>query len=468
MFASRGYQVLFVSTRGTFDSGGELDPFRHEVEDGMRVVEWMRKQEWYTGSFATFGGSYLGFTQWALLCDPPEDMTTAVIVVGPHDFGRAHWRSGALSMDIINWTNMVVMRESNFPRMMFKSIGSMRRLQPVIRSIPLWQNVERHLGGSAPWLGNIVTQPNLEDPYYQPMKLSQALENTNIPILLLSGWYDVFLGQTMEQYFRLRDRGVKVAMTIGPWDHAGAIVGAMNNRQSFEWIEKHHSGRSEQEREHAVHYYVAGAKEWRFTNQFPPSTAQHVFYLHEGNTLGGTRPSLDVAPSNFIYDPLDPTPTIGGNILNGGGRVNDSALSLRSDVLTFTTELLEKDIEVVGEPSIELTHSTDNPYADISVRISEVDERGRSSNITETFQRLDPNRGDERTILLKLNYCAHRFQRGKKIQLTIAGGTFPHFARNQGVPNEDNQASEVKSVRHTVWHGSGGLSRIVLPVVINQ
>ncbi|KAF2690912.1 hypothetical protein K458DRAFT_382492 [Lentithecium fluviatile CBS 122367] len=38
LYASRGYQVLFVSCRGTFGSGCEFDPFLNEVEDGKAVV----------------------------------------------------------------------------------------------------------------------------------------------------------------------------------------------------------------------------------------------------------------------------------------------------------------------------------------------------------------------------------------------------------------------------------------------
>lgn len=86
-FTARGYQVLLVSSRGTFRSGGVFDPSRTEVADGRVVTEWMRRQEWYTGSFATLGASSMAFTQWALLMDPPPDMVSAVIITSPHDFG---------------------------------------------------------------------------------------------------------------------------------------------------------------------------------------------------------------------------------------------------------------------------------------------------------------------------------------------------------------------------------------------
>lgn len=55
MWAARGYNVLLVSTRGTFGSGemDRFDPGQHDQTDAIRVVRWMREQSWYTGSFAT-------------------------------------------------------------------------------------------------------------------------------------------------------------------------------------------------------------------------------------------------------------------------------------------------------------------------------------------------------------------------------------------------------------------------------
>lgn len=55
VFAARGYQILANCCRGTFEAGGEFEPGRNEAADGHAVVEWMREQSWYTGSFATVG-----------------------------------------------------------------------------------------------------------------------------------------------------------------------------------------------------------------------------------------------------------------------------------------------------------------------------------------------------------------------------------------------------------------------------
>lgn len=73
IYAARGYHVVFQSVRGgTFGSGGEFDPMVNEIADGADTVAWLREQDWFTGTFATIGLSYLGFTQWTLLTDPPR------------------------------------------------------------------------------------------------------------------------------------------------------------------------------------------------------------------------------------------------------------------------------------------------------------------------------------------------------------------------------------------------------------
>jgi putative CocE/NonD family hydrolase len=132
-------------------------------------------------------------------------------------------------------------------------------------------------------------------------------------------------------------------------------------------------------------------------------------------------------------------------------------------VLSFTTEPLDVDTEFIGKPTVTLAHSTDSPYADIFVRICEVDANGKSRNICEGYQRLDPGRDMETAFTIPLRWCAHRFVKGKRIRLLVAGGCFPHYARNLGVANVDNRGSEWKRVRHIVQHGATMGSSIVLP-----
>ena len=59
--------MLVVSGRETIGSGGELNPFHQEHDDGVAVLAWLSQQPWFTGVLGTAGASYLGYTQWAKL-----------------------------------------------------------------------------------------------------------------------------------------------------------------------------------------------------------------------------------------------------------------------------------------------------------------------------------------------------------------------------------------------------------------
>ena len=65
-----------------------------------------------------------------------------------------------------------------------------------------------------------------------------------------------------------------------------------------------------------------------------------------------------------------------------------AALEARPDVATFTGPVLDTDLEVVGRPVVELAHTSDNPHADVFVRICDVDAKGRSRNVSDGFVRL--------------------------------------------------------------------------------
>ena len=107
-------------------------------------------------------------------------------------------------------------------------------------------------------------------------------------------------------------------------------------------------------------------------------------------------------------------------------------------------------------------HRTDNPNADLFVRLCEVRKKGRSINVSDGFQRLEPEKSSG-TILLQLDAMAHRFTPGTRIRLQISGGAHPRYARNLGTDKDPATSSELAPSRRTIFHGDGGFSRILLP-----
>jgi putative CocE/NonD family hydrolase len=462
VYAARGYHVIFQSVRGTFGSGGEFSPMLHEIADGADTAAWLRDQPWFTGTFATVGLSYLGFTQWALLTDPPPEMKAAVITVGPHDLSAPRWGTGSFGLnDFLGWSDMVAHQEESRIRVIAHQLRARRALLAATNALPVGEAGRTLLGSGARWYESWLEHPDHDDPHWAPMQLHQALERTQIPVLLLSGWQDLFLEQTFAQYRRLRERGVPVAVTIGPWTHTQTMSkgGARVTRESLEWLGAHLAGTGTVSRK-PMRIHVNGHG-WQDLDDWPPAMPERRLYLQPGGRLGEASPAADAPASSFTFNPADPTPTIGGRLLSPeGGYRNDTALARRADVLTFTGDPLPADLYMVGTPVLELSHSCDNRHNDLFVRISEVDARGRSRNVSDGYLCATPDSSDLR---IEMDAVAHRFPAGSRIRLLVAGGSHPRFARNLGTGEPMISGRRMAAATHTVHVGAGGASRLVLP-----
>jgi len=445
LYAARGYHVVLQSVRGTFGSAGVFEPMVNEAADGADTVVWLREQAWFTGRFATIGLSYLGFTQWALLRDPPPELAAAVITAGPHDLFSSVWGTGSFAVNnFLAWCDLVSHQEDS--RRITTGIPAARTL----------------LGTGAPWFESWIEHSDSDNPFWHALRSSGALDGVQVPVLLLGGWQDIFLKQTLQQYGHLRRRGVDVALTVGPWTHTQMLGKGLATcaRESLDWLDTYLGDGPTLRRPSRVRVYVTG-QGWRHLSDWPPTTTERALYLRPGRYLDETAPTdlKGVAPARFRYDPADPTPTTGGPLLSrSGGYRDDSRLALRDDVLAFTGATLTRDLCVYGNPVVELAHTSDNPHVDLFVRMSEVDAKGRSRNVSDGYRRLG---AATKTVDIELDEIAHRFRAGSRIRLLIAGSWFPRYARNLGTEEPMLTGRQSKPATHTVRYGR---SRLLLPV----
>jgi uncharacterized protein len=339
------------------------------------------------------------------------------------------------------------------------------RLRSTLRALPPRDAGRAMLGDAAPWYEDWLDNCDVTDPYWEPVNLAEALENARIPVLISTGWQDVFLDQSLYQYRRLRDRGVEVALTVGPWSHldVGGRGSARLTAEALDWLGAHLAEATPSRRRSPVRICVTGATQWRDLPDWPPPSGEKMLYLQPGAVLGDQCPPADAAPSQFTYDPATPTPTIGGRLLSVvAGYHDDSMLADRGDVLAFTSPPLSEALEVTGTPAVELEHRSDTGFADVFVRISEVDARGRSCNVSDGYVRIQGESPSPLRIML--DAIAHRFSAGNRIRLLVAGGSHPRFARNLGTGEPVATGSRIATTTHVVAHGEGGTSRLILPV----
>jgi putative CocE/NonD family hydrolase len=378
------------------------------------------------------------------------------------------WGTGSFAVnDFLGWSDMVAHQEDPRIRASIRQMRAPRLVARAAAKLPMGTAARALLGAGAPWFESWAEHCEPDDPFWDRMRHPAALDRAEVPVLLVGGWQDIFVQQTLQQYRHLRDRGVDVALTMGPWTHTELLTKglAISVRETLDWLGVHLGGAPAQQRPSAVNVFVGGIKGqgWRNLPEWPPATTDRTLYLQPAGRLGDIAPEAGVAPATFRFDPADPTPTTGGPLmLPSGGYTNDSGLALRADVLDFTGATLTQDLYVYGNPVIELTHTSDNPHADLFVRVSEVDTNGRSRNVSDAYLRLsaaaDPL---AEMVSIELDGIAHRFMAGSRIRVLIAGGWFPRYARNLGTEEAVLTARQVKPATHSVHFGR---SRLVLPV----
>jgi len=459
-FAARGYHVILQSCRGTMDSTDTFQPMAREADDGQDTVVWLREQPWFNGALGMIGMSYQAYALWAILSDPPPELRASVMIAGPHDFSKAMWESNAFALEtFLGWAaaNSIPFDERpNLVRQLLDTGRNATQQRAAIAGLPMADAAESILNGRAPWYREWLEHPDLNDPYWNPYNVTEGTQRVTTPTLLVGGWQDVFIGQTTEQYETLRTRGVDVALTLGPWTHPDHVLkgSVVIDNEALDWFDMHLGSGRPDLRAHPVRTFVTGRNAWRASSTWPPSHTDSTWHLNDDGVLGTTAPAND-GTSIFASDPEVPTPALGGRRLSTKAGVQDNAkLEARPDVLTFTTAELVTDLEFEGFPVVDVSLSVDNPYADVFIRICDVDQKGRSHNIADTLVRLDPTvpSGEVQHITARLSPAAHRLMKGHRLRLQLSGGAHPQYARNLGTGGPLSTATDLKPAVHTINH----------------
>jgi putative CocE/NonD family hydrolase len=216
-----------------------------------------------------------------------------------------------------------------------------------------------------------------------------------------------------------------------------------------------------------VRLFVMGEERWRdFPSWPPPGHEPRRLHLQPGGALSVEEPAADSPPDGYRYDPAHPTPALGGVRMAVGvrsGRVDNTALEARPDVLTYTTEVLDDDVEVIGDVSAEVWFRSSLPYADVFVRLCDVDERGRSANVCDGLTRL-AGADEVRRAEVRLWPTAYRFRRGHHIRVQVSSGAFPRYNRNPGTGEPRATAVTLRAADHQVFHDPERPSAVILPV----
>ncbi len=510
--AKRGYVVIVQDTRGRFASEGEWRPFEPEADDGFDTVEWAAGLPYADGQVGMFGVSYFGFTQWAAATrQPPALKAIAPRITWSDPLNGFAFRGGALELGTpahwglqMGFDQFAKEHRGNLPAIGAAFVGLTRELDALASqgytSLPLSQfgPLRRH-----PVLSRFfeqVARP-LDREFLDPVTITGKHDRVQAPSLNVGGWYDIFLADTITNFREMSKLGRPTKLLIGPWTHLDSRmpVGELNfgyasqsgfinlqsdmDRLQLRWFDHWLKGiDTGMLAEPPIKIFVMGANVWRDEQEWPLARAVPTpYYLHADAALRPDVPPASSAPDRFVYDPSDPVPTHGGALLMSPefatGPRDQRAIEARADVLTYTSDVLERDLEVTGPITVSLWACSSAPDTDFVARLVDVYPDGRAYNLTDGILRARYRRGYSSEALLQpgvperfdidLWATSNVFRAGHRVRLQVTSSNFPRWDRNPntGHPFGSDGPDDLCTAEQTILHDAEHPSHVLLPVV---
>jgi uncharacterized protein len=471
--ARRGFQVFMQSTRGTFGSGGQFRPFLHEREDGLATVAWLREQPWCDGRVSMTGSSYLGHTQWAVApyVDPPLECVSLNITAAK--FSAVFYDHGAPGLrNALNWSGQIGRQERSALGLLPNPV-QIARMRKALRKLPL-QAADVDVAGAPVAFWRDFVGHAAPDDFWAGIDHDRADLSKLPPVSMVTGWWDLFLAEQLRDYTAIRAAGVTATLTVGPWLHGEPGELRAISQQDVAWLRQHLGG-ARPPSDKPVRVYLQQAGSWLSFDQWPPpGVVATPFYLRTAGRLAPEAEPGDPLPAWFVYDPASPTPSAGGPVLQPPGKqVDNGPTESRSDVLTYTSAPFAADQDLVGPVSARIFVRTETEYADVFVRLCDVDEKAVSRNIVDGIRRLRPDTvpaadvqaGPDGmlTVDIELFPTAYRVLAGHRLRLQVSGGAFPRYARNFGTAQPFGAARSGQRCRFEIFADAQRPSCVVLP-----
>jgi putative CocE/NonD family hydrolase len=480
-----GFAVAIQDTRGRYQSEGSFRSMQDDGPDGWDTLEWLGQQPWCNGRVGMYGVSYLGAVQMMLAPLHPPLLTSAFSEQPASDeFTDRTFHAGALTLqNVEGWAvnssgEQYNLRLANPLRAQAEQeLAQYRALGPqALELLPLVD---------VPWLRLIPgiwreVLDRLEDPtYFAANDIRSKLQDIDIPIYHLGGWFDPFLRNTIDHYTGALRANPDQRLILGPWTHGGMVErtfpdGAFDDfGYALAWHDRWLRDAAQLAAQQApAIVYVMGANRWRAEEAWPlPGTVQTSYFLRAGGVLLAAEPGAAEPPDTYRYDPQDPLPS------PPMGRTNVTSLLGRRDTLLYTTPPLDEPVEVTGEIAATLYAASSASDTDWMLRVVDITPGGEALHVVDGIMRaryrhsrtapapLTPGAVERYDINLWATSLV--FERGHQIGLVVSSSNFPKYDRHPNVYADLRRTTEADFVAalQTVHHSSRYPSAVHLPII---
>ncbi|THH37743.1 CocE/NonD family hydrolase [Neolewinella litorea] len=531
---SRGYAYVVQNERGRYFSEGDWDILGVPLTDGYDAIEWMSTQPWSNGNVGLYGCSSTAEWQMAVasLGHPalkamvPMGYGAGVGRVGEFMEQGNWYRGGAQQMLFTSWLYHV-QHDPNGPKLAeglpredilrlqrfydmepeYPEISSMEMLS----TLPVDSIIAGNYGPEGIYEDMIKRKPN--DPAWYEGGLYHDDMPFDVPTFWFTSWYDVSISPNLAlfnhvrknaesqeardnqylwiaptlhcAYTRATENTIVGERSVGDarYDYDGLIYGFFDK-----WLKEEEPGQLI-DTLHRVTYYTMGSNKWQTTSAWPPPSVETVdYYLGSNgnaNTMYGDGKLVKQAPQqdkpdSFLYDPMNPVYSYGGNVCCTGdavegGSMDQRRMETRNDVLVYTSEPFPEDTEVTGSIESTLYLSSDVKDTDLTLKLIVVDEDGAAYNLDETIQRVRYREGYDKEVFMEKGKVykvdltrmstSNLFKKGQRLRIEVSSSNFPRFERNMNTGGNNYDEKEGVVAHNVIHHSAEYPSVVRVPVV---
>lgn len=545
-YLKEGYIIAIQDVRGKWMSEGEyvdVRPFNpnkkgtefDEASDTYDAIDWMINNiPGNNKRVGVFGISYPGFysTMAALSNHPALKAVSPQAPVTDWFIGDDFHHNGALMvMDGFNFYSGF-----GIPRPKPTTIGKPGFNIPSEDNYDFFlktgalKNFSKIMGDSIAFWNDLMNHPNY-DAWWQARNPRNFVTNIKPAVLVVGGLFDAedcFGAWNLYKAIEEKSKNTDNRLVMGPWFHGG-----WGGRSNGDYMGNIRFGSKTSEyyqrnieipffnfylklkgtvRDIAeANIFFSGENEWKTFQQWPPANATNKnLYITGNGSLSFDNAAIKFKPedkakrpeifSEYISDPAHPVPYTEDVHL---GRTREYMTddqrfaSRRTDVLTFSTEVLNNDITLAGPLVADLMVSISTTDADFVVKLIDVfpddfkyDEatygkgngkdypmggyqmlvrgeimRGKFRNSFEKPEAFVPGKITE--VKYTLPDVAHTFKKGHKLMIQIQSSWFPIADRNpqKFIDIYHCEDSDFQKATIKIYHDINNQTKFILPIL---
>lgn len=480
LFAPEKYIFVYQDVRGRHESEGQfkemtpaIDDKKYstqvdESSDTYDTVDWLLKNISHNnGKAGIYGISYPGFYATAAL----PNAHPAIKAVSPQapvtdefEGDDANHRGAFFLMDNFSFENFFDAPRSG-PREENPPVDSALTINDVydfyLKTGALHNFNDLYFHNKAK-IWNEYLAHATKDTYWQERNIRSHLKNIKPATLVVGGWFDAEdMFGALNTYKAIEQQNPinHNYLVMAPWTHGAWERSKWNHFAGYDFGQDLNTTFQQLEF-HFFNYYlknegsfnaaeatifVTGSNTWERFNEWPPKElTRATWWLNKDHQLLLKKGAVE-GKDQYISNPANPVPYINeksDDRINEYLAADQSFAAKRNDVVYYQSDILQKNITLLGPITANLYVTLSGTDADFVVKVIDV---LPDSNSTEqlvraevlrgkfrnSFEKPEPFTPDKPTkVSLQLNDAAHTFLKGHRIMVQIQSSWFPLVDRN--------------------------------------